>query len=50
MYFYIRSVFVLSCALRQADPRRGVLPTVYNLHNFRINSEWEEAREPDASR
>jgi hypothetical protein len=34
-------------ALSRADPPvQGVLPTVYKIHNFRINSEWEQAREP----
>jgi hypothetical protein len=31
-------------------PVQGVLPTAYKIHNFRINSEWEQAREYNPSR
>jgi hypothetical protein len=50
----LRSVFVLSCVGSGLEsgwsPVQGVLPTVYMIHNFRINSEWEQAREPNPSR
>jgi hypothetical protein len=29
---------------------QGVLPTVYRIKNFGINSEWKQARQPDPSR
>jgi hypothetical protein len=29
---------------------QGVLPTPYKIHSFIINSEWEQAREPNPSR
>jgi hypothetical protein len=48
------SVFVSSCVdsglASGWSPVQGVLPTVYNIHNFRINSEWEQAKEPYQSR
>jgi hypothetical protein len=42
------SVFALSCVssrlMTGRSPVQGVLPTVYKIHNFRINSEWLQAR------
>jgi hypothetical protein len=38
---------VLVAALRWAVPVQGVLPIVYKVHNFRINSELEQARQPN---
>jgi hypothetical protein len=47
------SVFVLPCVGSGLEmgwsPVQGVLPTVYKIHNFWINSEWEQARKPNAS-
>jgi hypothetical protein len=35
---------------RELTPVQGVLQTVYKIYNFIINSEWEQAREPNPSR
>jgi hypothetical protein len=50
MDVWVNSVCVV-VALRRADPPvEGVLPSVYKIHNFKINSECELAREPNPSR
>jgi hypothetical protein len=42
-------LFLLSCAGNGlTDLCTRVLPTVYKLCNFRINYEWEQAREPNS--
>jgi hypothetical protein len=50
----VYSAFVLSSVgsglATDSSPGQGVLPTVYKINNFRINSEWEQAREPNPSR
>jgi hypothetical protein len=53
MDIYVYSVFVLSCVGKwPCDgliPVQGILPTVYKIHNFIMNSEWEQARGPNPS-
>jgi hypothetical protein len=54
MSVYVYSVFVMprvgSGLATGWSPVQGVLPTVYTIHSFRINSEWEQARERNLSR
>jgi hypothetical protein len=51
MSVYVYSVFMLPCVgsglATGLSPVQEVLQTVYKIHNFRINSEWEQAREPN---
>jgi hypothetical protein len=53
MYAFVYSVLVLSyvgSGLAMGwSPVQAVLPTVYKIHNFRINCEWEQVREPNPS-
>jgi hypothetical protein len=48
------SVFMLSCVgsdlATGSSPMQGVLPTICNIHNFIINSKWEQARQPNPSK
>jgi hypothetical protein len=49
-FFCVR---VVLCRQRSCDgliPLQGFLRTIYKIENFRINSEWEQAREPNPSR
>jgi hypothetical protein len=48
--FYFALLCVGSCLATGWSPIQGVLPTVYKIHNFIINSEWEQARQPNPSR
>jgi hypothetical protein len=46
-------LFALQCVgsglATGSSPVQAVLPTVHKIHNFRINSEWEQEREPNPS-
>jgi hypothetical protein len=48
------SAFVLSCVgsgpMRGWSPFQGIPPIIYQIHNFIINSGWEENWEPNPSR
>jgi hypothetical protein len=52
MSVYNCSMFVLSCIdsglAAGRSPVQGILPTVYKIHSFRINSDWGQAREPSS--
>jgi hypothetical protein len=54
MSVFVSFVLLLSCVgsglATGSSPVQGFLPTVYEYHNFRINSEWKQAREPNPSR
>jgi hypothetical protein len=54
MSLCIYSVFVLSCVGRGpatgSSPFQDVVRTSFKIHNSIINSEWEQARQPDPSR
>jgi hypothetical protein len=44
-------LFCVCVVLQQGwSPVLGVLPTVYMIHDFRINSGWERATGPNPSR
>jgi hypothetical protein len=42
--------FCVCAVLCSWSPVQGVLQTLYKIHNFRNNSEWVQAREPNPSR
>jgi hypothetical protein len=50
----VYSLFVLSCIVSVHvtcwSPVQGLLLTVYMIHNFRINSEWDHSVESNPSR
>jgi hypothetical protein len=54
MYVCVYSVCVLSSAASglasEQITAQGLLLTVYRIHNFRINSEWKQAKKPTRSR
>jgi hypothetical protein len=54
MYVCDYSVFVLPCVgsglATGSSVVQTVLQTVYKINNIIINSEWEQAREPNQSR
>jgi hypothetical protein len=53
MDVWVYSVFVLSCVgiglATGSSSVQGVLMAVYKIHNSRINSKWEQARDPNPS-
>jgi hypothetical protein len=47
------SVYVLSVCvedLRRAHQMQSYLPTAYEVNNFKINPEWEQAKQPNPLR
>jgi hypothetical protein len=43
---WVFSLFLLPCV----SAVQGLLPNVYEIRNYRINSEWQQTREPTTSR
>jgi hypothetical protein len=54
MFVYVYSVFMLFCVgsglATGWSPVQGIVPTVFKTHDFRIKSEWEQARVPNSTR
>jgi hypothetical protein len=48
LFVYILSGFMFTCV--GSGLATGVIPTAHKINHFIINSEWEQAREPNPPR